>query len=502
MKARRISTALASSALLLALINHAQNGVAAGNPFNDTTQSRARANKRQPAPRPQVDPSREQLKAMGNVPGPDVTVSRVGLDTFGSGDDFRYYGTADGIRAFSVAFTACNIGTEPAEWIPGSSGRHPVTGQDMYRLLDGRFEQIGMSWPMHNPCAPSEPTCGICQPTACSTLGIGCAATEWALLSDGSQGGPRAQINPQGQLPEGTHTDPHPLPEGPSAIHGRLQISDADILTGGIFIAEIQIVTHDEPLENRRNNASWRQVVVTLTESTGDPPGGGQESVHQGEPAIFAWQFHDPEVQIANVDVPGEGRFHLGYRVTDNGDGTWHYEYALHNLNSHRAAGSFSVPVAPGTKLSNIGFHDIDYHSGDGVGGVNQSDADWEVTLDAALTWATETFDENDNANALRWSTLYNFRFDADARPGHAEATIGLFRPGEPDSVTAIVAVPICPPGCAADFDCDGTVDAADLAELLAAWGPDPGHEVDFNGDGVVDAADLAELLSGWGLCP
>ena len=51
------------------------------------------------------------------------------------------------------------------------------------------------------------------------------------------------------------------------------------------------------------------------------------------------------------------------------------------------------------------------------------------------------------------------------------------------------------------DFDCDGDVDAADLAEVLAAWGPHPDHPADFNGDDVVDAADLAELLAAWGVC-
>ena len=53
------------------------------------------------------------------------------------------------------------------------------------------------------------------------------------------------------------------------------------------------------------------------------------------------------------------------------------------------------------------------------------------------------------------------------------------------------------------DFDGDGDVDAADLAELLASWGPcvEPCCPTDFDGDGDVDAADLAELLSNWGPC-
>jgi hypothetical protein len=60
------------------------------------------------------------------------------------------------------------------------------------------------------------------------------------------------------------------------------------------------------------------------------------------------------------------------------------------------------------------------------------------------------------------------------------------------------------------DLDCDGVVDSADLAQLLAQWGPCapsppaplPGGEgclADFTADGVIDAADLAELLANWG---
>ncbi len=56
------------------------------------------------------------------------------------------------------------------------------------------------------------------------------------------------------------------------------------------------------------------------------------------------------------------------------------------------------------------------------------------------------------------------------------------------------------------DLNLDGMVDAADLAQLLSAWGPcaelDLAHNAcagDLNGDGLVDAADLAMLLGAWG---
>lgn len=62
-----------------------------------------------------------------------------------------------------------------------------------------------------------------------------------------------------------------------------------------------------------------------------------------------------------------------------------------------------------------------------------------------------------------------------------------------------------CPesPECAAaDVNCDGSVDGADLGVLLGAWGDcDERREcpADLNGDGAVDGADLGVLLGAWG---
>src|SRR5262249_43360357 len=48
----------------------------------------------------------------------------------------------------------------------------------------------------------------------------------------------------------------------------------------------------------------------------------------------------------------------------------------------------------------------------------------------------------NPNANALRWGTLYDFRFDASAPPTPGLATISLFKTGSPGSVTVATRVP------------------------------------------------------------
>lgn len=52
---------------------------------------------------------------------------------------------------------------------------------------------------------------------------------------------------------------------------------------------------------------------------------------------------------------------------------------------------------------------------------------------------------------------------------------------------------------CPADLNGDGTVNAADLAVLLGAWGDAGG---DLNGDGTTGAADLSTMLNAWGACP
>ncbi|MFM7133825.1 MAG: alpha/beta hydrolase-fold protein [Planctomycetota bacterium] len=52
-----------------------------------------------------------------------------------------------------------------------------------------------------------------------------------------------------------------------------------------------------------------------------------------------------------------------------------------------------------------------------------------------------------------------------------------------------------------ADLDCSGAVDGADLATVLASWGPGHGP-ADIDGDGLVGGADLAGVLTAWGPVP
>jgi hypothetical protein len=155
--------------------------------------------------------------------------------------------------------------------------------------------------------------------------------------------------------------------------------------------------------------------------------------------------------------------------------------------------------------VTNIEFHDVDHHSGDGVGGVNFESEDWAVGFDAGqIIWSTQGFGENQNANALRWGSLYNFRFDADTPPVEADVTITPFRVGLPLALTAPAMAPSSQSSlqCPWDLNGDGSVGIVDFLDLLTQWGTDPGGPPDFDGDQNVGIVDLLELFSRWGDCP
>jgi hypothetical protein len=152
------------------------------------------------------------------------------------------------------------------------------------------------------------------------------------------------------------------------------------------------------------------------------------------QPAIFAWPAQDPLVSLVKVDIPGPilQRFHVARKVTDLGGGLWHYEYAIHNLNSDRSARAFTVEFPVTASFTNVGFKDIEHHSGEPY-----ATTDWTVfSSGGELTWSTDTFASNPNANALRWATMFNFWFDADQPPsGSIIHTLELFKPGDPSAV-------------------------------------------------------------------
>ena len=362
--------------------------------------------------------------------GPDVVV----FDLF----DTYKWGSSGSKTAYSVGTESCNRGDEPVLWI-SNSNEHPVIAQNLYRLKDGRLEQLGQSWLKHGFVSVNGNACDSCDypPMGGSQLGVGCSDPYWASLNGShSRLGPRSEVNAF----TGEYVMPHGVVPDSGTLTGRLQVETSDVEPsmnpGATYFVEGQYVTQDDALAgNAFNNASYRRVSVS-----GSNDLLVQDSTVEGQPAIMAWSAIDPEVQIAEEAVPGEGTFFVASRVYDNGDETWRYEFAVFNLNSHRSARSFSVPINETTTISNAGFRDVPYHSGEPYDGT-----DWSFAMEPDLnrvSWSTESFDTNENANALRWGTMYNFWFDADEPPNESTGELGLFRPGTPQSISVMVKSP------------------------------------------------------------
>src|SRR5205085_486503 len=70
------------------------------------------------------------------------------------------------------------------------------------------------------------------------------------------------------------------------------------------------------------------------------------------------------------------------------------------------------------------------------VSNAGYSSTPWTTNqTSASVTWASETLATNPNANAIRWGTLYNFRFDSNRPPQTSNATVGFFKTGAPMTV-------------------------------------------------------------------
>ena len=189
---------------------------------------------------------------------------------------------------------------------------------------------------------------------------------------------------------------------------------------------------------NMFNNFSYREFTVS-----GGPTVflfSPVSSTVRMQPAIQAWAATGATVSQVEPDPGNDGIWFMGYKVTQPSADVWHYEYALFNMNLDRSIQSFSVPVGAGVIVSNIGFHAPPQQPGqphDGtVGDAGYSSTPWDVTQDpSSITWSTEAFVTNQNANAIRWGTLYTFRFDANQPPQTANATVGFFKTGSPMTV-------------------------------------------------------------------
>ncbi len=443
--------------------------------------------------------------------GPDIVyTSCSGVST---------YGPLNGKYAYSLGSWTCNIGNSPVEWnIAGMNGA-PGLAMNIYRMHDGRLVQLGQSFVKHACCAAEGGGCAneAGQAVSCTStvgnaeLGIGCLDS----YSSGYNGG-QNRLGPKSAVDPWTGAFSTYSTGTGDAIFKRCQVEQTDmsntLFPGAVWIGEGVYVSTRESQQstalnnNRNNNASYR-LITNVTSGAMLTPTGPQ---YLGKPAIQAWRDHglganvpDSSVTVSQADIPGEGRYWFAYKTKDNNNGTWRYEYAVFNLSSDLAGGSFTIPVPAGVTVTNSGFRAPQNHSGE----LYNNDP-WTITRNSAdVTFAcAQNYNMNVNANALRWGNMFNFWFDASTAPaaGTQNATLGIFKPFTPTNISLPVSAPSGPPGCdALDFNNDTlTPDTADIDDLLSVFSGGPCstgncNDIDFNNDTLFpDTGDIEAMLS------
>lgn len=379
------------------------------------------------------------------VPGPDVVVGDLsGLASFGA--DSTYVGLA-------IGTDSCNFGTVDLNWFAMPSNDHPVIPQNMYRMSGGsdnaeRFEQIGQSSVKHAFTALTNNICGLgCNGVGGTRLGVGCSDPYSAGLNAGPNLGSRAWINPfTGAYPRGdsaTNPNNHTGHNHTGPGHRMLtKISDLNtsLNPGASYFAEGQYVTPHEYAHcqanpgqcNMFNNVSYRKYNVTGTTSFSFSPAA---ATVRTVPAIRAWTgatFVDFEPDRGN-----DGMGTIAYKVSNPSPGVWHYEYAVYNMNLDRAIQALSIPVGNGATISNVGFsappQQLAWTNDGTTNSTGFSNTPWASSqANGSISWNSETFAQNPNANAIRWGTMYNFRFDSNRPPQAVNATVGFYKTGAP----------------------------------------------------------------------
>jgi len=343
----------------------------------------------------------------------------------------RVYARHNGIAAITFGTTSCNAGSAVLNWKQLPDNRHPVIALNMYRLLDGRMIQIGQSWVKHGFLALQQNVCNFgCQANPPDGLGVGCSDPYSPSNNQGPRLGSRRLINPTTGNYDGLRALQdldafQPAnPDEARIAHG-LQVKESDLVVAGAryFIEGQYIAPDDAGAGNGLNNVSHLEVRVTQ-----DGAGNfvienatvGTRPTTREVPAIRAWPYADFSLH----DEPDDGRLIVAHRVVRISRTAFRYEYAVYNMNSERGVRSFAVPVG-NAQVTNVGFSAVASH------GEAFSNDPWQATTqDGRVNWSTQPFETNENANAIRWGTTYNFWFEAQVGPTIADASLGRFKPG------------------------------------------------------------------------
>ncbi len=360
--------------------------------------------------------------------GPNLDVALIALD------QMQQMAREPGGRvALTFATRLKNIGQHDVPWFwsilpPGNQmpvlGQHPYLILNLYRLADGRLEQIARSDAKHAFYSTNED----CPCAGAQVIFSGCADT-YGANNNAQQFffAPREEITAHSGswTSLGSHFDGVPVDNirhhsnHVDNFTHRLVAAEPDLQTSNAqYVAEAWYVVQGDT--NIFNTMGHRAITPSY-DGTGLWTFAFTGSLVTG-PALRAWN-----AQTSAVIASAYGHLEWAAAVTNLGTGWWRYDLALMNHDYDRQVQSLFIPLTPGLAVTNPSARD-------GDAAVSN---DWTATLTSTgLLWQAPA------GAALDWGRLLSFRFQAAAPSAPASGWLAALEPGSDPGVAATLPLP------------------------------------------------------------
>lgn len=353
-----------------------------------------------------------------------------------------------GIVAIAPSAVLRNVGVTDVPWIskfsapqpPYNNDQHPYLVWNMYRVSNGRLEQIGVSGLKHAFLTVNS-GCGC---PGGSILWVGCEDTYGVSTNNSTN-----SLSPRGEITAHTGVwkrcgsifdpdcngvqDPVPGFSGPGDKR-RLAVLETDLQAAGAqYYFDSWYVVRDDV--NIFNTMAYRTVTPTFD---GTSWSFGPLGPHTLGAVVDAWvnpANPGPSADNHRLDT-AEGSLTAAVRATNVGGGRWRYDYALMNHDYDNGITTFAVPLPAGATVTNTYFHDVD----------RDASTDWvpNVTPGAQIRWQAPPSPLTPVSYFMDWGLLYTFSFEVDAAPtapGGSAIVLGVL-----EGPTRTLAIPLLTP--------------------------------------------------------
>jgi hypothetical protein len=329
-----------------------------------------------------------------------------------------------------------NVGTADVPWYlkftsnspPYNNDQHPFLTWYVFREIDNRFEQIGLSGVKHAFFSTNI----NCSCPGGNVLGVGCGD----VYSSGNNNqanalGPRDEITAFEGLWEncGSFFDPMPCTGQQQNTAGstasglnRLSISPSDIVPN-LYMQAWYLIRDDTNIFNSMGYDQFNPALVNTTWVM------NRSNNFNSGPAIHNYVPANSMStnQASKTVATNEGHYTVAVKVVDLGNDLYRYNYAIENYDFDPKFNQFTLPLNDSPLITDMVFSDPD----------NNNLNDWDFIFSNNQLQVT-----GDSTNEQDWGMLFSFSFTAPAPPKQGVFTINIAEPVLNNTLSTTVLIP------------------------------------------------------------